>query len=153
MKEGLHVRMLVGIVLAALVVAAGAAAALAATPIKGATYTGKLKLPHASSVTFPISFKVSANGKRVSDFSFPHGYPVYCQGGGFGQQQAASAPITKRGRFTVKLPIYFAPARSHQGFVIVTGTFAKHGKESGKVMTDFTTSAGCNGTSTYATTG
>ena len=37
--------------------------------------------------------------------------------------------------------------------MIVTGTFAKHGKESGKVKTDFTTSKVCNGAATYTTTG
>jgi len=142
------------ICLAAIVALLGVtAAALAAKPIKGAAYQGKLKLTHASSVTYPISFKVSANGKRVSGFSLPHGYPVYCQGGGFGQQQAASSTISKTGRFTVKLPIYFAPAHQHQGFVIITGAFAKHGKESGTVRTDFTKSPVCNGTATYTTTG
>ncbi len=131
----------------------GAAAALAAKPVKGATYQGKLKLAHASNVTYPIRFKVSTNGKRVSGFSLSHGYPVYCQGGGFGQQQTASGTISKTGKFTVKLPIYFAPAHQHQGFVIVTGTFAKHGRESGTVMTDFTKSHECNGKATYTTTG
>jgi hypothetical protein len=146
--------MLAAIAVVALVAAAGGtAAALAAKPIKGATYKGKLKLVHVSNVTFPISFKVSANGKLVSNFSLPNGYPVYCQGGGFGQLQAASSPITKKGKFTIKLPIYFAPAHAHQGFVIVTGTFAKHGKESGTVTTDFTGSHVCNGTATYTTTG
>jgi hypothetical protein len=142
------------IVLAGLLAAsAGTAVALAAAPIKGATYQGKLKLPHATSVTFPISFKVSANGKRVSNFTLAHGYPVYCQGGGFGQQQPASGTVTSKGKFTVKLPIFFAPAHQHQGFVIVTGTFAKNGRESGTVVTDFTRAHVCNGTSTYTTTG
>ncbi len=66
--------------------------------------------------------------------------------------QAGSSAVTK-GKFTVKLPIYFAPTHQHQGFVSVTGTFGKHGKESGKVKTDFTTSRVCNGTATYTTTG
>jgi hypothetical protein len=154
MRDSLHARMLAAIALVALVaVAGGATAALAAPPIKGATYKGKIKLPHESNVTFQISFKVSAKGKLVSNFSLPNDYPVYCQGGGFGQVQAGSSAITKKGKFTVKLPIYFAPAHQHQGFVIITGTFAKHGKESGKVKTDFTTSHVCNGTATYTTTG
>lgn len=153
MRSSLRARVAAASVLAALVAASSTAAALAAGPIKGATYKGKLKLAPASSVTFPISFKVSANAKRVSNFTFAHGYPVYCQGGGFGQVQAASSPIAKNGTFTVKLPIYFAPGHSHQGFVIVTGAFAKHGKESGKVTTDFTSSHVCNGTATYSTTG
>jgi hypothetical protein len=32
------------------------------------------------------------------------------------------------------------------------GSFAAHGRESGKVKTDFTRSATCNGTSSYKTT-
>ena len=96
---------------------------------------------------------MSANGKRVRDFVLTSNYPVYRQGGGFGAVQAASGTISKHGTFKVKLPIYFAPTHQHQGFVIVTGTFAKHGKESGTVRTDFTRSSSCNGTSRYSTTG
>jgi hypothetical protein len=129
----------------------GAAVALAATPIKGATYKGQIS--RASNVTLAIGFKVSANDKRVSDFTLSNGYPVYCQGGGFGTVQPASGTITKRGTFTVKLPIYFTPEHEHQGFVIITGNFANHGKESGKVKTDFTRSTICNGTSRYTTKG
>ena len=140
------------IALTALVAATGgAAAALAAKPIKGATYKGKIL--RASNVTYPISFKVSENGKRVSKFALSNGYPVYCQGGGFGAVQPASGTITKHGTFKVKLPIYFAPVHEHQGFVIITGSFAKHSKESGKVRTDFTHSNSCNGTSSYTAKG
>lgn len=156
MTDRLRARMPAAIVLAGLLaVSAGTAVALAAAPIKGATYQGKLKLPHATNQTFPISFKVSANGKRVSKFTLAHGYPVYCQGGGFGQQQPGSGTVTSKGKFTVKLPIVFTfgPTHRHQGFVIVTGTFAKHGKESGTVVTDFTGVHTCNGTSTYTATG
>lgn len=148
----LHRRVPTAIALAALVAATtGAAAALAAKPIRGATYSGRIS--HASNVTYPISFKVSGNGKRVGNFTLLSGYPVYCQGGGFGTVQPASGTITKHGTFKVRLPIYFAPAHQHQGFVIITGSFAKHGKESGRVMTVFTHSGGCNGTSSYTTMG
>lgn len=152
MRLTLSARMAAAISLATMVaLVGGAAVALAAKPIKGATYRGGIK--RSSNVTYSISFKVSANGKRVSSFSLPNGYPVYCQGGGFGQQQAASGKISKTGKFTVKLPIYFAPSHQHQGFVVITGKFAKHGKESGTVTTDFTTTHVCNGTATYTTTG
>ncbi|HEX5309114.1 MAG TPA: hypothetical protein VFW38_08560 [Solirubrobacteraceae bacterium] len=126
--------------------------ALAARPIRGATYSGTIKRAHAG-VADAISFKVSANGKKVSGFTLPNGYPAYCEGGGFGEAQSASGKVTSKGTFTVKLPIYFAPAHQHQGFVIVTGSFGKHGKESGKVKTDFTKATTCNGTSSYSTTG
>ncbi len=138
---------------ALLAVTGGAAVALAANQIKGATYKGKVALPHASNVTMAIRFKVSANGKRVGNFTLPNGYPIYCQGGGFGAPRSASGAITKEGTFTVKLPLIFAPTHQHQGFVIVTGKFAKHGKESGKVKTAFTHSSSCNGTAGYSTKG
>ncbi len=140
-------RALTAIALTALV---AVPAGFAATPIKGATYKGKIS--RATSVAFSISFKVSASGKRVSNFMLSS-YPVYCQGGGFGSLQQASGAVSKKGTFKVKLPIYFAPSHSREGFVIVTGRFAKHRKESGKVMTEFTHAGGCNGTSRYATQG
>jgi hypothetical protein len=152
MRIMLDRRVVRAIALAAIVAAsAGAGVALAAAPIRDATYKGKLSV--ASSVAFPISFKVSTDGKRVGSFTFSNGYPIYCQGGGFGALQPAGATITNSGTFTVKLPIYIAPGHSHQGFVIVTGRFATHGKESGKVTTDFTHGASCNGTSNYTTKG
>ena len=137
--------------LATVVVALVAAgAALASNVVKGATYSGKIN--RASSAVFTISFKVSANGRKVSDFKVAT-LPVYCQGGGFGTPQSVTAPISKTGAFTAKLPIYFAPRNAHQGFLKLTGKFAKGGKESGKATTDFTTSTSCNGTSSYSTTG
>jgi hypothetical protein len=144
-------RVLGVIALIALVASAEGAVAFAATPIKGATYAGKIA--RTSNVTYSISFRVSAKGKRVSNFTLANGYPVYCQGGGFGAVQKASGSVAKNGTFDVKLPIYFSPTHQHQGFVIITGSFAKHGKESGKVMTDFTHGTTCNGTSRYATKG
>ncbi|HEY2596308.1 MAG TPA: hypothetical protein VGK33_20640, partial [Chloroflexota bacterium] len=89
MRIKLDRRLLTAVALTTIVAAgAGAAAALAAAPIKGATYKGKLSV--ASNVTFPISFKVSTNGKRVGSFKLSNGYPIYCQGGGFGALQPAS---------------------------------------------------------------
>ena len=84
MRDRFHARVPAAVALATLVViAGGATAALAAPALKGATYTGKIRLAHKSNVTYQISFKVSAKGKRVRNFSLPNGYPVYCQGGGF----------------------------------------------------------------------
>ena len=137
--------------LAAVVIALIATgAAFASNVVKGATYSGKIN--KTSNVVFTISFKVSGNGKKVSDFKVAT-LPVYCQGGGFGAPQSVTAQISKAGTFTAKLPIYFAPRNSHQGFLKLTGKFAKGGKESGKATTDLTSSTSCNGTSGYSTTG
>jgi hypothetical protein len=130
------------------------ALSVAAAPKKGKTYVGDIKRVFGGRVaeTDEISFQVSANGKRVHDFSLPNGYPVYCEGGGFGEAQGATAKITPQGTFTAKLPIYFAyGSPKHQGFVEVTGKFGKKGHESGKVITEFTKSTTCNGTSRYST--
>jgi hypothetical protein len=142
-------------------VLAAASVALAvkpAKPVKGATYSGNIVRVIESAgktfkSTFPISFKVSKNGKKVSGFTLTSNYPIYCQGGGFGTPQAASGRISKKGSFTVKLPLYFAPSHQHQGFLIVSGKFAKHKKESGAVKTDFTKYHACNGTAKYTTKG
>ena len=107
------------VALATLIATAGA---FAAKPINGATYSGRIN--RASNVVETIKFKVSPNGTHVGGFSL--GYlPVYCQGGGFGSPQSVVAKITKTGTFKAKLPNYFAPAQSTQGYLIVTGKFAK----------------------------
>lgn len=136
-----------GLVVLIAALAVGVGAADASHPAKGKTYSGTIK--RQSNVTYPIMFKVTKSGKQVEDFSLPSGYPVYCEGGGFGEAQDATAKVTPGGTFMAKLPIYFAPAHEHQGFVKITGKFGKKGHESGKVITDFTTSKTCNGTSKY----
>jgi hypothetical protein len=139
-----------GVGLAVLIVAVAAAngSAGAAHPAKGKLYSGSIKRLGG---TFPISFEVSKNGKKVHDFSLPSGYPVYCEGGGFGEAQDATAKVSKRGTFTAKLPLYFAPTHERQGFLKITGKFGKKGHESGKAITDFTRAKSCNGTSKYTT--
>ncbi len=140
-----------GLVIALAALAAYAGSAVASHPAKGQTYSGSITRLAGANITFPISFEVSKSGKKVHDFSLPSGYPIYCEGGGFGEVQDATAKVSSKGTFTAKLPIYFAPTHDHQGFVEVTGKFGKKKRESGKVSTDFTTSHACNGTSKYTT--
>ncbi len=139
------------------VLGAGGAQALASSskPVHGATYSGQItRVLHSGGKTFksqfPISFAVSANGKSASAFTFTSFYPVYCQGGGFGSPQSRSAKISKGGTFKVKLPL-FGPNHKLQGNLVITGKFAKHGRESGTVTTAFTSLKVCNGTSKYKT--
>ena len=91
----LHRRGLGAIALIALVATAEGAVAFAATPIKGATYEGKIA--HPSNVTYSISFKVSENGKHVSNFTLTNGYPVYCQGGGSARCRKHQEPSPRTG--------------------------------------------------------
>ena len=136
-------------VVAALV---AAAVAMAAKPVKGATYTGTIVRSVGNS-SFPISFKVSKNGKTVSGFKLANDYPIYCQGGGFptlGTGRAAK--ISKKGTFMEKLPLKSVRSPgTGEGSVIITGKFAGHGSVSGKVKTDIggTTFKNCNGTSPF----
>jgi hypothetical protein len=130
-----------------------AGVAVAARPAKGATYKGKLSAP--GPIVEPISFKVTANGKRVHDFAISV-VPVGCQGGAFGSPLAGSAAVTQPGKFKVTLKLYFAPAHRTTGKVVVTGTFLAHGKEKGKVATVFTNSLyskSCNKAVSYSTAG
>jgi hypothetical protein len=125
------------------------APASAVHPAKGKTYSGEIK--QSVTVQFPISFKVSSTGKSVSKFRLPNGYPVYCQGGGFGSAHSRRAKISRRGTFRAKLPIIFAPTHQHQGFLKVTGKFRSHKRETGKVVTGFTNGSSCGGSSKYST--
>ncbi len=123
---------------------------LAAAP-KAATYAGQIKREGATSQ--PIQFTVTKSRKKVTSFSFPSSYPVYCQGGGFGTPVSKPVKISVQGTFTAKLPLVFTPRHQNQGTLIVTGTFTPHGKVRGSVTTDFKAVNNlntCNGTSTFS---
>ena len=131
---------------------AAASLALAAGPVKGATYRGAIdRAP--SNFSLPISFQVSKSGKTVSRFSLADSYPVYCQGGGFPHLgTGGSGRITKRGTFTAKLALISISTNKPEGWVIVSGAFGHGGTVSGKVRTDINGSFGraCNGSSPFS---
>jgi hypothetical protein len=136
--------------LGVIVALAAASVAFAAKPHKGVTYKGTID--RASNVTFPISFTVSKNGKKVSSFRLSDSYPVYCQGGGFPTLgNGGSGAIAKKGTFTVKLPLRNIRTNAADGSLIVSGTFGTGGSASGKVKTEITGSAfkTCNGSSAF----
>ncbi len=85
--------------------------------------------------------------------NFKFAYPVSCQGGGFPGMKSRSAPISKKGHLTAKLPLrsIIPPKGRPEGHVTVTGKFLKGGKEKGKVITDNKGAATCNGSSPYST--
>lgn len=141
--------------LATVCIAAPVLAAELGKPEKGKTYSGNIRKTEAGVKTnIPISFKVARTGKSVSKFKFS--YPAYCQGGGFPTMKSRSAPISRQGTFTAKLPLttVLPPAGKPAGHVTVTGKFGSGGKESGKVITDIKNSRfpkTCNGSSPYST--
>ncbi len=124
------------------------AAALATRPVKGAMYTGTWTRGAQISV---VTFKVSADGRSVMGTTLPNNEPVFCQGGGFGLPlgQAKAARISRSGRFSVKLELYFAPAKQNQGTVTVAGRFLPRSRASGTVTTAFTKVKACNGKVTF----
>lgn len=119
----------------AVVATLGAATvASASSAVKGASYLGS----YSDGATDAISFKVSANGKKVIDLDVST--PVKCAGGcgGIGTASRASAAISKNGKFEVKLNLVFPPgSNKSEGTETVTGTFLKHGTATGTVSSHF----------------
>ena len=111
-----------------------AGVALATAPKRGWTYTTQ---PTAKVL---VTFKVSANGKKVTKVGA--GIAVKCKGGAGGFPSAkkpGSGDITKKGTFKVRLELY-PPGRAGQkssGTDTVTGKFVKGGKATGTVSTHF----------------
>lgn len=135
MMCGVEKRLHVIGILGAVATLAVVTAASASNAVKGASYLGS----YSDGATHAISFKVSTNGKRVIELDVST--PIKCQGGcgGIGSASPASAPISKNGRFKVKLNLIFPPgSNKSQGTETVTGRFLKHGKATGTVSSHFT---------------
>ena len=123
---------------------ASAGIALAAGPVKGARYSGKVKV----TATLTVAFKVSKSGQRVTSLKVSPVLPNTCGYGGPLVPKQSSKPATiKNGRFTAKVT-----AKSTSGVVIgsatVTGRFLAHGKEAGTIKTG---AKPCAGTFAYTT--
>ncbi len=106
------------LVLAVLVPAVAAAAALAAGPKKGATYSGTIVQGKTS-----ITLKVSANGKSVT-VGVPSA-PLYCQGGGGPERQITKpATIAKDGSFKGTITYEFIPNHTKPTKLYFSGKFS-----------------------------
>jgi hypothetical protein len=81
---------------------------------------------------------VSTSGKKVSSFKLGS-VPLHCQGV-FPLASSTSAGVSKAGKFKATLELYFPPTQPsrHVGTVVVSGTFLKHGNESGKLAAKYT---------------
>lgn len=116
------------------VVVAGAGVALASHVLGGASYSGT----YAGRPGEGLSFKVSANGKRVTNLTVST--PFHCSGGcgGVASGGPGSARITRTGTFKVTLQLYFPPGtHSSEGTDTVTGTFLAGGRAKGTVSSHF----------------
>jgi hypothetical protein len=122
-----------GSVLAVVATLASAGIALASDAIKGASYSGH----YQGQSTEGISFKVSANGKKVIDLSVST--PFKCNGGCGGVESPSGglAPISKSGKFKATLKLMGPGSTKTVGSDTVTGTFLKHGKAKGTVTSHF----------------
>jgi hypothetical protein len=108
--------------------------AVASNATAGATYVGRYK----GRPTDEITFKVSANGKKVIDLVVDT--PFKCNGGcgGVGSPNPGSASISHGGKFKAVLKI-IAPGSTtkSEGTDTVTGTFGRHGEAIGTVKSHF----------------
>jgi len=120
--------------IAVAVVFASAGVAFASHAIGGASYSGTYK----GRPTEGLTFKVSANGGKVTHLTVDT--PFHCNGGcgGVASGGPGSARITGPGTFKVTLQLYFPPgSHSSEGTDAVTGRFLASGRAKGTVSSHF----------------
>jgi hypothetical protein len=119
------------------------AVAHAASPVKGAKYTGTTVRDGQ-----PISLKVSASGKSVSvSVAFA---PLYCEGGGAGTRQISKpAAISHNGSFKDTIAYEFTPEHKITSKLYVSGRFSG-GKVKGSARSEFPLAKQCDGSTTFS---
>lgn len=151
--RGMRIKIASGLAMTAAVVLTVAGVAIATKPVKGAVYKGEATATrkyYGHTFGGPVSFKVSANGKRVKKLNVP--IPVYCQYGGVNPPKPGSARVTGHGTFKAKLK-YYTVDHQYEGTVTVNGKFQTGGKESGALRSHWAKNfRNCDTTWTYSTT-
>ncbi|MGH2849138.1 MAG: hypothetical protein ACRDLP_00810 [Solirubrobacteraceae bacterium] len=138
---------------AALALALSTAVALAAGPVRGATYRGSLSGAQ-SSIT--ISFRVSTAGEQLRAIRLS-ALPIFCTGGAPPNStlKFASAGVSRAGTFstTGRDLLGVGPLKGTVAAKLtLSGAFAAGGRESGTVTTIFAGSARrCGGRARYRT--
>jgi hypothetical protein len=126
-------------------------AALAASQVKGGSYTGSL-IPSRDGAL--VSFKVSSSGKQVSALTISN-VPLYCSGGGKPiPVHFKNALISSKGTFssTGRYLVLEGPKKGQVGAKLkITGKFLKSGVEQGTLTTSYVGFANCSGKSPYST--
>jgi len=147
MNQDLAGRLLKAGLLTAAALVASATVALASNAVRGASYLGHF----TGGATAAISFKVSANGSRLTELSVDT--PIKCGGGcgGIPSGRAASVRI-RNGKFKVIVKLLALGSSSKViGTDTVTGTFLKHGGARGTITSHFNSGGGGRSESWTAT--
>jgi hypothetical protein len=133
-------RRALALALAGTAVLASAAVALAASPVKGASYTGATLRGQR-----PITLKVSRNGKTVTaNLVSP---PLYCQGGGPPETQITKpASIQANGSFSGSIIYQYQHKTSFKARF--SGKFSGR-KVTGTVRSEYTSSS-CSGSTSFS---
>jgi hypothetical protein len=137
-----------GGMLAVMAVLASAGIALGSNAVRGAAYIGH----YAGGATEAISFKVSANGTKVTALFVDT--PIKCSGGcgGIPSASGGSARIGRKGKFTVTMKLKALGSSTKViGTDTVTGTFLRHGLAKGSVTSHFNSGGGGRTTGWTAT--
>jgi hypothetical protein len=120
--------------------------ALAAGPVKGGKYTGRVNV----TANLTVRFKVTRSGKKVTALKVSPSLPNTCGYGGPPPPQTSKAAKIERGRFTAKIR-----ETASNGTVIatakVTGKFLAKGKEKGNIKINLPNAQSCSGTFAYST--
>jgi hypothetical protein len=120
--------------------------ALAAGPVKGARYSGRVNV----TATLTVSFKVSRSGKKVTSLKVSPSLPNSCGYGGPPPPQTSKSAKIAHGKFTAKIT-----EKAGNGTVVatakVTGKFLAKGKEEGNIKASVPSSPSCNGSFSYST--
>ncbi len=120
--------------------------ALAAGPVKGARYSGRVNV----TATLTVSFKVSRSGKKVSSLKVSPSLPNSCGYGGPPPTQTSKPAKIEDGKFTAKITEK-AVNGTVAAIATITGRFLAKGKEKGTIKTSVPSATSCNGSFSYST--
>lgn len=129
------------------------AVVLAANPIEGAKYKGKIR---NDPVNTKISFRVSDNGNKVRELK-TKADPVFFSDGCTEvtpevEQESDAADISRRGKFKGVIDYSYPGSGGATAKAVVKGKFRNHGRRAkGKVTATFPANPDCDGTARFKT--
>jgi hypothetical protein len=120
--------------------------AVAAGPVKGAKYSGRVNVP----ASLTVSFKVARSGKRITALKVSPSLPNSCGHGGPLPTQTSKSARIEHGKFAARIT-----EKASNGTVIetanVTGKFLAKSKERGIIEASLPNAKSCNGSFSYST--